>query len=92
MDLAQSEARYRRRVAEEWSKAPLDGAHDLGHLARVWANARTIAVNEGGDLTVLLAAAYFHDFVNLPKSAPNRAQASRLSAAAAHRYACPPRP
>ena len=83
MDLAQSEARYRRRVAEEWSKAPLDGAHDLGHLARVWANARTIAVNEGGDLTVLLAAAYFHDFVNLPKSTPNRAQASRLSAAAA---------
>ncbi len=81
-DLAATEARYRVLVAREWAKSPLDGAHDLGHLARVWANARRIAQAEGGDLAVLLAAAYFHDYVNLPKSATNRADASRLSAAA----------
>ncbi len=82
-DLAKSEARYRTLAAANWAAAPFDAAHDLGHLARVWANARAIARLEGGDLAVLLAAAYFHDYVNLPKSAANRADASRLSAAAA---------
>lgn len=81
LDAAQT--RYGALVAAHWAKGPADGAHDLGHLARVWANARAIARTEGGDLATLLAAAYFHDFVNLPKSAPNRDQASRLSAAAA---------
>lgn len=81
-DLSASEARYRALVAAEWAKSPVDGAHDLGHLARVWGNACRIAQVEGGDLVVLLAAAYFHDYINLPKSDPNRASASRLSAAA----------
>lgn len=80
---AAQEARYAARLAAHWAKGPADGAHDLGHLARVWANAQAIAAVEGGDLTILLAAAYFHDYINLPKSAPNRDQASRLSAAAA---------
>jgi uncharacterized protein len=83
--LTLAEANYRALVAEHWAKGPPDGAHDLGHLTRVWANARRIAAEEGGDLGVLLAAAYFHDYVNLPKSAPNRDQASRLSAIAARR-------
>jgi uncharacterized protein len=82
-DLAAQEARYRAHMAETWAKGPPDGAHDLGHLARVWANAQRIAAVEGGDLRVILAAAYFHDYINLPKSAPNRDQASRLSARAA---------
>ncbi len=81
--LTATEALYRRLIAAEWAKSPADAAHDLGHLARVWANARKIALTEGGDLPTLLAAAYFHDLVNLPKSAPNRDQASRLSASAA---------
>lgn len=82
-DLATARNRYRSLLAAHWAKAPPDGAHDLGHLDRVWANARAIALTEGGDLVCLLAAAYFHDYVNLPKSAPNRAKASQLSAAAA---------
>ena len=81
--LAATEALYHRLIAAEWEKSPADAAHDLGHLARVWANARRIARTEGGDPATLLAAAYFHDLVNLPKSAPNRDQASRLSACAA---------
>lgn len=61
-----------------------DSAHDLAHLDRVWANAQAIAAGEGGaDMDVLCAAAYLHDLVNLPKDAPDRAQASRLAAQAA---------
>ncbi|MBK6467382.1 MAG: HD domain-containing protein [Rhodobacter sp.] len=76
-------ALYETEVARLWAGSA-DGAHDLGHLRRVWANARAIAAAEGGaDDEVLLAAAFFHDAVNLPKSAPDRAQASALSARAA---------
>jgi uncharacterized protein len=59
-----------------------DGSHDLGHFQRVWKAARYINREEGGqaDLLVLLAAAYFHDLVSLPKDDPRRKEASRLSA------------
>ncbi|SPF79817.1 HD domain-containing protein [Pseudoprimorskyibacter insulae] len=57
-----------------------DSAHDLAHLDRVWTSCQTIAAQDGGDLRVLVAAAYLHDLVNLPKDAPNRAEASRLAA------------
>lgn len=59
-----------------------DCAHDLAYLDRVWANARAIGA-PGADERVLLAACYLHDLVNLPKDAPDRAKASRLSAEAA---------
>jgi uncharacterized protein len=72
--------RARARIAELWDGAT-DGAHDLGHLDRVWKSCRLIAMDEpGADADVLAAAAYFHDAVNLPKDSPDRAQASRLSA------------
>ena len=59
-----------------------DGSHDLGHFQRVWKAARHIAREEGGsaDLLVLLASAYFHDLVSMPKDSPLRAESSRLSA------------
>jgi uncharacterized protein len=79
-----SAALYRAHVAQVWAAAPADSAHDLGHLERVWANARRLAGEEGGaDLQVLEAAVWLHDLINLPKSDPDRAQASRLSAEAA---------
>jgi len=72
--------RARARIAELWDGAT-DGAHDLGHLDRVWKSCRLIAMDEpGADADVLATAAYFHDAVNLPKDSPDRAQASRLSA------------
>ena len=72
--------RARARIAELWAGAT-DGAHDLGHLDRVWKSCRLIAMDEpGADADVLAAAAYFHDAVNLPKDSPDREQASRLSA------------
>ncbi len=72
-------ARCRARIAGLWATAT-DGAHDLGHLDRVWKSCRLIALDEAADLDILAAAAYFHDAVNLPKNSPDRARASRLSA------------
>ncbi len=67
--------------------AHLDGcdtAHDLAHVQRVWANARVIADNEGrGDRRILIAAAYLHDLVSLPKDHAQRHTSSALSAKAA---------
>lgn len=81
-----TQAQYRAAIAAHWA-GEADGAHDLGHLDRVWANAQAIALELGGvDLTVLLPAAYFHDAVNLPKNHPDRASASRASAAWATDY------
>ncbi len=60
-----------------------DGAHDLSHLQRVWANACLLQREEGGDLELLLAAVLLHDCVAVEKDSPLRASASRLSAARA---------
>lgn len=71
---AQLRAIIKREMAQ-------DPAHDIAHLDRVWANAHRIATSEDNvNLRVLLAAAYFHDLVNLPKDASNRSEASTLSA------------
>ena len=66
------------RSAGDWK----DGSHDLGHFQRVWRTARYINREEGkpADELILLAAAYFHDLVSLPKNHPDRASSSRLSA------------
>lgn len=71
-------ARLRDVIRKEMEQDP---AHDVLHLDRVWANAHRIALDEGGvDLRVLLAGAYLHDLVNLPKDHPDRKLASTLSA------------
>lgn len=68
-------------VARVW-QGQSDGAHDLAHLARVWAMARRIADEIGGaDLEVLEVGAFLHDVVNPPKDSAQRKQAARLSAA-----------
>ncbi|MDE1996297.1 MAG: HD domain-containing protein [Rhizobiaceae bacterium] len=61
-----------------------DASHDINHARRVMRAALQIAATEGGgDEEVIIAAAYLHDWVNLPKNHPDRAHASRLSAEAA---------
>lgn len=57
-----------------------DGAHDIAHILRVWANVQTIAKTEGGNRRILTAATLLHDVVPVEKDAPNRAEASRLAA------------
>ena len=79
-----TERDYETALVTLWA-GQSDAAHDLAHLRRVWANCQRIARAEAVpvDWDVLRAAAYLHDLVNLPKTAPNRNEASALSAKAA---------
>lgn len=63
-----------------------DPSHDYLHIRRVVAAALEFALEEKAEMAVVLPAAYFHDFVNVPKNDPRRKEASRLSAAAAVEY------
>jgi uncharacterized protein len=59
-----------------------DAAHDLSHFQRVNRMAQEIAQleSEPVDLLTLLAAAYFHDIVSLPKDHPDNNKSSTLAA------------
>ena len=70
-----------RQIAGD--KMAQDAAHDLAHLDRVWLTCHDIANTMGGATAPLLAAAYLHDLVNLPKNHPDRKAASTWSAKAA---------
>ncbi|MES2658513.1 MAG: HD domain-containing protein [Verrucomicrobiota bacterium] len=60
--------------------AVVDAAHDLEHIRRVVTNARRLAAAEGADWQVVMPAAWLHDCVVVPKSSPDRKQASVLAA------------
>jgi uncharacterized protein len=71
-------------VALANAAAGSDGAHDINHLHRVWRNAQTLLESHpAADALVVMAGCYLHDLVNLPKNHPERAMASRHSAALA---------
>lgn len=57
-----------------------DASHDLSHCRRVARIALQLGTPEKADLEVLIAAAYFHDLVNLPKDHAERSKASTYSA------------
>lgn len=73
------DADFQRILLDNWQTQP-DPSHDLGHVSRVVKNARLIAKTEGGDLDVLIPAAWLHDIVNVPKNHPDRAKASVMAA------------
>lgn len=76
----------RTLIALATAGAGADGAHDINHLHRVWRNAQALlAQHPAADALVVMAACYLHDLVNLPKNHPERALASRQSAALATR-------
>lgn len=82
-DAALREA-LRQALAAVVAEGGGDTAHDLAHADRVWANCRAIAFGENIEPThILMAAAYLHDLVTLPKDHPDRARASMLSATSA---------
>lgn len=60
-----------------------DAAHDLEHIRRVVTNARRLCLAEGADWRIVMPAAWLHDCVIVPKSSPDRTQASRFAAAQA---------
>ncbi len=68
-------------IARVWA-GQNDGAHDIWHLRRVWANCSRIAdqLDRDVDRDVLLIASYLHDIVNLPKDDARRKDAADLSA------------
>lgn len=60
-----------------------DGSHNAGHFRRVWQTACALAEAEDGlepDKLTILAAAYFHDIISLPKNDPEAQRSSWLSA------------
>jgi len=70
-------------LAEEF--ACNDGAHDIGHLHRVWRTAQTLLdAHPEADALIVLASCYLHDLVNLPKNHAQRHTASKQAA----RLAC----
>ena len=71
---------YEAALLKAWG-GQNDSAHDIAHIRRVWGNCEALS-DETTDKEVLYAACIFHDLVNLPKDAPNRAEASRLSSVA----------
>ncbi|EON14552.1 HD domain-containing protein [Pandoraea sp. SD6-2] len=65
----------------EGNDAREDGSHDGSHLIRVWRLVTEIAADESFvDLEMLAIATLLHDCVQIEKTDPRRAQASRLSA------------
>jgi uncharacterized protein len=71
---------WEQRFAEHVETVPADTAHDPEHVRRVVRQARRLAEIEGADLAVVIPAAWLHDCVHVPKSSPQRSQASRLAA------------
>lgn len=58
----------------------IDVSHDFAHTSRVLSNAQKIALEEGGDLDVIIPAALFHDLIVYPKDHPNRSKSQEESA------------
>ena len=63
-----------------------DPSHDYLHIHRVKKIALALCEEEKAKIEVVMPAAFFHDFMNVPKNDPRRAQASQLSADAAITY------
>lgn len=63
-----------------------DPSHDYLHILRVVNTAKKLCDAEKANWSVVMPAAFFHDFVNVPKNDPRRPYASRISAEAALEY------
>ncbi len=70
-------------LASQAMPAAPDPAHDMLHVRRVAALARTISTAEDADATVAIAAALLHELVNLPKDHPESVRSGDLCADAA---------
>jgi uncharacterized protein len=70
-------------LAHEAMPADADPAHDILHVRRVAALARTICAAEGVDPLIAVGAALLHELVNLPKDHPESARSGDLCAEAA---------
>lgn len=74
--------RFERLIAQKIASiaSSEDPAHDILHFHRVVATAKRLCRNEGGQMEIVVPAAWLHDFVIVPKNDPRRREASKLSA------------
>lgn len=63
-----------------------DPAHDYLHIMRVVHTAENLCRAENGNWAVVMPAAFFHDYIHVPKNDPRSPYASQLSAEAAIEY------
>lgn len=77
MQLNQLEIKCREFIEESDEN---DVAHDIAHIKRVVKNAKLIMDSHSADRQIVVAAAWLHDCVILPKNHPNRKKASTLAA------------
>jgi uncharacterized protein len=77
-------ARLRAHLASEPYRR--DAAHDLGHILRVAWLAQRLALAEGADPEICVAAALLHDLVYRPKNHPESPQTAQLAAALVPRW------
>jgi uncharacterized protein len=84
LERASWETRFRAFLAR--AENGTDAAHDLGHVLRVVRAASELAPLEGASPDAVLAAAWLHDCVHVPKDSPERAKASGLCADEAVRF------
>ncbi len=81
MDLPEISETWPQLFAQLLGRQTLaDAAHDSNHIRRVVTNARCLTLTEGADWRVVMPAAWLHDCVAVPKSSPDRRNASRLCA------------
>lgn len=66
-------------IKEELKKKS-DSAHDIHHILRVVKNAKEILAEKYADTEIVIAAAWLHDCVILPKDRPERKKASAYAA------------
>lgn len=78
LDLHQWQARFATWIEQELGQA--DVSHDPEHIRRVVRNAQLIQAETGGDLAIIIPAAWLHDCVVVSKASPLRSQASRMAA------------
>lgn len=79
MHLKNLEKRCEEFIKKELQKES-DSAHDINHIRRVVKNAKQILESEPADSEIVIAAAWLHDCVILPKDHPDRKKASTLAA------------
>lgn len=79
LHLVSLENSCRQFIEKELTKEE-DSAHDINHILRVVKNAKQILEDESADTEIVIAAAWLHDCVILPKDHPNRKNASFLAA------------
>ena len=65
-----------RKFLEEHTET--DAAHNIAHIKRVVKNAQTIHLEESGDKEIVMAAAWLHDCVILPKNHSDRKKGLQL--------------